>query len=52
MTKHDRRDTHPVTVTQTNHEHVDVVVEKLKALRRNTTLGDPLWRELRDQGRP
>lgn len=50
ITKHGR----PVArlVSAEANERAGDVVEKLKALRKGTTLGGLSWKELRDQGRP
>jgi prevent-host-death family protein len=51
ITKHGRPVARLVSATATDQGKVDDVVEKLKRLRKGTTLGGLSWKELRDEGR-
>ncbi len=52
ITKHGRPVARLVRAERADRQDVEDVVERLKALRRGTTLGGLSWKELRDQGRP
>ena len=51
ITKHGRPVARLVGAQHIDHARVNEAFEKLKALRKGTTLGGLSWRELRDEGR-
>jgi prevent-host-death family protein len=51
ITKHGKPKARLVSAVGTDQARVDDVVEKLKRLRKGTTLGGLSWKELRDEGR-
>jgi len=51
ITKHGKPVARLVGAERADRQDVEDVVERLKALRRGTTLGSLSWKELRDQGR-
>jgi prevent-host-death family protein len=52
ITKHGKPVARLVGVGQIDHARVGEAFERLKTLRRGTTLGGLSWKELRDKGRP
>ncbi len=52
ITKHGRPIARLVSVEGSDRQRANDAVERLKALRKGTTLGGLSWKELRDQGRP
>jgi prevent-host-death family protein len=52
ITKHGKPVARLVGVQGIDRTRATAVFERLKALRRGTTLGGLSWKELRDQGRP
>jgi len=52
ITKHGKPVARLVSAEGSDRQRVGDAVEKLKALRKGTTLGGLSWKELRDQGRP
>ncbi len=52
ITKHGRPVARLIGARQIDQARVDAAFEKLKALRKETTLGGLTWKMLRDEGRP
>lgn len=52
ITKHGKPVARLVGARQIDRARVNTAFEKLKALRKGTTLGDLSWKELRNEGRP
>jgi prevent-host-death family protein len=52
ITNHGRPVARLVGALHVERARVDEAFEKLKALRKSTTLGGLSWKELRDEGRP
>jgi prevent-host-death family protein len=52
ITKHGKPVARLVSAQQTDRARVQAAFEKLKALRKGTSLGSLSWKELRDAGRP
>ena len=52
ITKHGKPVARLVAAPQVDRARAMAAFEKLKALRKGTTLGGLSWKELRDQGRP
>jgi prevent-host-death family protein len=52
ITKHGKPVARLVGAQNIDRARANEVFEKLKALRKGTTLGGLSWKELRDQGRP
>ncbi len=52
ITKHGKPVARLVGAAQIDRARVNEAVEKLKALRKKTTLGGLSWKTLRDEGRP
>lgn len=52
ITKHGKPVARLVSAEGSDRQRTHDAVEKLKALRKGTTLGGLSWKELRDEGRP
>ena len=52
ITKHGKPVARLVGAQQTDRVRVNAAFEKLKALRKGTTLGGLSWKKLHDEGRP